>query len=217
MRSSAATRWSGLRRDGRKSGSSGARSALGASATASSAPSATRPSMTPAEHWARAASAGFRRRRVALGQRRQHARARLRHARRRLAGRDEAEFRRRRLGDFAGADRHAQHHAARAERPAGHPVDEIAQAAARSGGQSRTSAIDFRLSPPPGRVAQTTPVAMPRAERHRDESAGFELKPWGRAIAIGGVDRDRDEHVDDDALGRCVSAASAGGGGMPRV
>ena len=30
----------------------------------------------------------------------------------------------------------------------------------RSGGQSRTSTIDLRLSPPPARVAQTTPVAI---------------------------------------------------------
>ena len=34
------------------------------------------------------------------------------------------------------------------------------------------------------------------AERHAHEGAGFELKPGWRAIAVGGVDRDGDEHVD---------------------
>ena len=55
---------------------------------------------------------GLRRRRAAASERREDARPRLRHARRRLAGGDEAEFRRGRRRDLAGADRHAQQHAA---------------------------------------------------------------------------------------------------------
>ena len=36
-----------------------------------------------------------------------------------------------------------------------------------------------------------------RAERHAHEGAGFELEAGGRAVAIGGVDGDRRQHVDD--------------------
>ena len=46
---------------------------------------------------------------------------------RRLAARHDAEFRRRRLDDFAYPDRHAQHHSAGAKGPAGCPVDEVAE------------------------------------------------------------------------------------------
>ena len=69
--------------------------------------------MTPIEHAARSASVGLGDRRLGAGERGEHARARLRHADGRLAGDDDAEFRRRRLERLVGADRHAQHHAAR--------------------------------------------------------------------------------------------------------
>ena len=70
---------------------------------------------------------GFGRRRAALRDRCEDARARFRRAAGRLAGGDKAELRRGRRGDFAGADRHAQEHAARRQCPARRPVDEVAQ------------------------------------------------------------------------------------------
>ena len=72
------------------------------------------------------------------------------------------------------------------------------RSAVRSGGQSRTSAMGFRLSPPAERAA-TRRRSHAGAERHAHEGAGFELEVRGRAVAISGVDRDRREHVDDDA------------------
>ncbi len=69
--------------------------------------------MTLVEQAARAASAALGVGRARFSERRQDSRARFRHARGRLAGGDKAELRRRRLGDLAGSDRHAQQHAAR--------------------------------------------------------------------------------------------------------
>ena len=106
--------------------SSGAAAGSGGSATISSAPSSTRPSITP-----RTAGGGLRERRLgqrrAIGEGREHARARRREAKRRLAGRAIGEARRRRGRRLGRARRHAQHHAARRQGPARHPVDEIAQ------------------------------------------------------------------------------------------
>ena len=66
-----------------------------------------------------------------------------------------------------------------------------------SGGQSRIAATDFRLSPLPSRKAQTTPVAVPRPERDADEGSRLERRIGRRAIAVGRIDRDGDEHIDD--------------------
>ena len=60
------------------------------------------------------------------GQRRHHALARRRQARGRLGGRLNRKFRRRRRGGLGAARRHAQRHAARGERPARDPIDEVA-------------------------------------------------------------------------------------------
>ena len=67
-----------------------------------------------------------------------------------------------------------------------------------SGGQSRIAATDLRLSPPPSRTAQTTPVAWRVPSGTPTKSPGSSVEFGGHAIAVGGVDRDRDEHVDDD-------------------
>ena len=88
-----------------------------------------------------------------------------------------------------GADRHAQHHAARGERPARDPVDEVAQRLAErrpvADRRDRFEIVAAALAHRPddaGRVA--------RAERHADEGARFEPRVGGRAVAVGGVDRD---------------------------
>ncbi len=82
---------------------------------------------------------------------------------------------------------------------------------ARSGGQSRTSAMALRLSPPAGARGPHDAGRDASAERHADEGAGFELHPRGRAVAIGRVDCDRREHVDDDALRHCVGGVGGRG------
>ena len=51
--------------------------------------------------------------------------------------------------------------------------------AGRSGGQSRTSAIDLRLSPPAARADQTTPVAMRAPSGMRTKAPGSSLSPAG--------------------------------------
>ena len=49
----------------------------------------------------------------------------------------------------------------------------------RSAGQSRTSTIDLRLSPPPARVAQTTPVAIRVPSGTATNCPGSSRKPAG--------------------------------------
>src|SRR5208337_1916588 len=61
---------------------------------------------------------------------------------------------------------------------------------------------------------------MPRPERHADEAPGLEAQVCGRAVTVGGVDRDRNEHVDHahgkreeaifgcDAVGRHASGVA---------
>ena len=122
---------------------------------------------------------GFGRWRVRFRERREDARPRLRHARRRLAGRDKAELRRGRLGDFAGADRHAQEHAARRQCPARRPIDEVAQRRPErrpvedlGDGLEIVAAGGARGPDDAGRDAS--------AERHADEGARFELQRHGR-------------------------------------
>ncbi len=161
---------------------------------------------------ARAAGGGLGQRRLGqrrrIGQRRQHARARRRQAKRRLAGGAKGEARRRRDDRLGGARRHAQHHAARRQGPARHPVDEIAQRFAQ-----RREIADFgdRLEIVAARFARRPDDAdgAARSQRRGDELSRRQA-PCGRsAIAVGGVDRDRREHVDDDASLR-VRRAFAG-------
>ena len=121
----------------------------------------------------------FGRWRVAVGERRQDARPRIGHAGRRLACGDEAEFRRRRRGDLARADRHAQQHAARRQRPARRPIDKIAQRGperrpVEDGGDGLeiVAAGETRGPDDAGR--------LPRSERHAHEGSRLEL-PLGRA------------------------------------
>ena len=131
--------------------------------------------MTPVEHAARAASA-------ALGvgaplsasAARTRARASVMRVGR-LAGRDEAELRRGRLGDFAGADRHAQEHAARRQCPARRPVDEVAQR-----GTERRPVEDlgdrFEIVAAGGARRPHDAGRDAGAQRHAHEGAGFELE-----------------------------------------
>ncbi len=145
---------------------------------------------------------GFWSWRDALRQRREDPRPRLGHARGRLAGRDEAEFRRRRLGDFAGADRHAQEHAARRQGPARRPVDEVAQRRTK-----RRPVEDlgdrFEIVAAGGARGPDDAGRDAGAERHAHEGAGFELEAGRRAIAVSRVDGDRRKHVDD--VRRCAA------------
>ena len=73
-----------------------------------------------------------------------------------------------------------------------------------SGGQSRISTIDFRLSPPPARAAQTTPVAMRVPSGATTKSPGLRAEMRGDAVAVGGVDSDREERVDNLGLARLI-------------
>ena len=50
---------------------------------------------------------------------------------------------------------------------------------ARSGGQSRVAAIALRLSPPPGRTAQTTPVACRAPSGMRTNAPGSSFQSEG--------------------------------------
>ena len=139
---------------------------------------------------------GFGRRRGAPRDCREDPRPRFGHARRRLAGRDDAELGRGRLGDFAGADRHAQEHAARRQCPAGRPVDEVAQ---RRTERRLVEGCGDRLEIVAARSARGPhdPGRDAGSERHAHEGAGFELEVRWRAVAIGRVDRDRRQDVDD--------------------
>ena len=134
--------------------------------------------MTPTPHCAAAASAA----RVCgdcVGQRRQHALARRRQARRRLAGRLHREFRRRRCGGFGAARRHAQRHAARGERPARDPVDEVAhrrpqrRPVALGGDRFEIAAVAFAHRPDDaGRGARPQRRGDEIARRERQGRAG---------------------------------------------
>ncbi len=108
---------------------------------------------------------------------------------RRLAGRDDAEFLRGRLQNLMGADRHAQHHAARAQRPAGDPVDEVAQRFLQrrpvAHGGDGFQVVAARLARRPDDAGR-----MARPERHADEGARLEGEVGRGAVAVGGVDRD---------------------------
>ncbi len=132
----------------------------------------------------------FWRWRAGLSERRENAAPRLRHACRRLAGGDEAEFRRGRFADLAGADRHAQEHSARSQGPTGRPVDEVAQRGAeRRPVEDLGDGLEVVAA---GRARGPHDAGGDaRAERHVHEGARFELRPRGRAVAIGGVDGDR--------------------------
>ena len=149
----------------------------------------------------------FGRWRVAVGERRQDARPRIGHAGRRLACGDEAEFRRRRRGDLARADRHAQQHAARRQRPARHPIDKIAQR-----GPERRPVEDggdgFEIVAAAETHGPDDPGRLPRSEGHAHEGSRLELQAGRRAIAVGGVDRDRRQHVDHDVELRIAEVRS---------
>ena len=131
-----------------------------------------------------------------LDERGEDAGARFRHPRGRASRRDDAEFRRRRRGDLVGADRHAQHHAPRRQRPARHPVDEIAE---RLSQRRPVADLGDALQIVAAALPQRPDDAgrLPRPERDADHGSGFERHARHDAIAVGDIDRDRDQHVRD--------------------
>ncbi len=134
------------------------------------------------------------RRCIAVGDRRHDPGPRVGHPRRGLPGSDEAEFRPWRLGDLAGPDRHPEQHAAGAKRPAGDPIDEIAQRRPErrpvEGRGDRLQVVAAGRTDGPNDAGR-----KPGAERHADTGSRFELPFRRRAIAIGGVDGDRRQYV----------------------
>ena len=146
--------------------------------------------------------------------------ARLRHPRRRaLAGRDHAEF------------RGAAAHASWARPPCAAPCR---GARASSGPPSRRSRAGLSQRRPvahgrdrlqvvaaASRTAQTTPVAWRVPSGTPTKPPGASARSAGDAVAVGGVDRDGHEHVDDAARpGRIVGrrahpAGLAHAGGSP--
>ena len=87
-------------------------------------------------------------------------------------------------------------HAARRQRPAGGPIDEVAQC-----GTERRPVEDlgdgFKIAAAGGRADHTTPVAMRAPSGMRTKAPGSSFKPGGRAVAVSGVDGDRGQHVND--------------------
>ena len=141
--------------------------------------------------------------RLGFFHRRENARARRGDALGRLASRAVADFRRRRLRRLGRAHRHAQDASARRESPAGHPVDEVAQGLAQ-----RRPVADFRdrfqIVAAAGARPPDDARRHPCAKRRDDEIAGPGVEMRGDAVAIGGVDGDREQRVDDLSLARLV-------------
>jgi hypothetical protein len=144
----------------------------------------------------------------AVGEQRQDFFACRRHAHGSWPGEPHRDPRALRAELLAHAQRHAQHHAAGAERVIGDPIDEISQL--------RLERRDFKLL---GHVFQ--PIVEPRprhavapyragrfarAQRHAHEIARRELEPCRHPIGIGLIERDRHEDV-DDVLGHCRPAS----------
>ena len=140
--------------------------------------------------------------RQAIGEEMQHAHARRRHARRRRPAEPHADALAAGPEMLAHAQRHAQHHAARAERVIGDPVDEAAQLALERrhvelAGDVLHAVVQARIGR--GVVGPDHAHAFAaRAQRHRDEIAGRERRvPRRHPVGIGLVERHRHQDVDD--------------------
>ena len=135
----------------------------------------------------------------AVGEKGEHARARRRHARRRRPGEPHADALARRAQMLAHAQGHAQHHAARAERVIGHPIDELAQLVfQRRNVELLDDVLELVMQAGPRiALAPDDAGALDRAERNADEVARLEIKPGRNAIGIGLVERDRHQDIDD--------------------
>ncbi len=166
------------------------------------------------------------RRGVRAVEHRHHSGAGRRHALRGRAGAAQADPHRLGTGEFRRPDRHAQHHAARAQRPGGEPVDEAPQRLAHRRPVLARHDLLQVVAAGGARVPHHA-ERLPRAERHHDEVAGREGEALRHAIRIGGVDRDGDQHVDDGrrrgirrhgaSARRASNASSSGRPAMPTV
>ena len=135
----------------------------------------------------------------AVGEQRQDFFARRRHAQGNRPGEPHRDPRALRPELLAHAQRHAQHHAAGAERVIGDPIDEISQL--------RLERRDFELlghvfepivEPRPRHaVAPHRAGRFARPQRHAHEIAGRKLEPRRHPIGIGLIEGDRHEDVDN--------------------
>ena len=118
------------------------------------------------------------------------------------------EARRRRGRRLGGARRHAQHHATRRQGPARHPVDEVAQwQAERREIEDLRDRFEIVAAPFARRPDDADRAA--RSQGHGDELTRRQAPIGGRVVAVGGVEGDRREDVDDDASLSIFRAASA--------
>ena len=136
----------------------------------------------------------------AVFEQRQHARARRGHALRRGAGAAHADALTPGPEMLAHAQGHAQHHAARRQRVAGDPVDELAQL----GFQRRHVELVVDVFQPVvqarirvGIVGPDHAQRVARAERHRHHVAGLEIEARRHPIGIDLIERHRHQDIDN--------------------
>ena len=136
----------------------------------------------------------------AVGEERQHALPRRRHALRGCAGKPHADAFALGAQMLAHAQAHAQHHAARAHGVVRHPIDEAAQ----FGAQRRQFELLLDVLEPVVEPRIGLWIVRPHhrgglagTERHADDVARGELELFRHPIRIGPVEGDREEDVDD--------------------
>jgi hypothetical protein len=115
-------------------------------------------------------------------------------------GEPHADLLARRTEVLAHPQRHAQHHAARRQRVARHPVDELALLGLER--RDLELVLDVLKT-----IVQARPhrdVVRPdhagcsaRAERHADQIARRQLHPGRDPVGIGLIERDRHQDIDD--------------------
>jgi hypothetical protein len=101
---------------------------------------------------------------------------------------------------LAHAQRHAQHHAAGAERVVRDPIDEPAQL--RPQRRDIELALDLleaivQAGPHLDVVGPHHAGRRPRPQRHRHQVARREIEVVRHPVRIGVIERDRDQHIDD--------------------
>ena len=115
---------------------------------------------------------------------------------------------------FAHAQRHAQHHAARGQRVARHPIDELAHLGLER--RHVELAVDILQAVVQARIGIR--VVGPdhagglaaRAQRHGDHVAGRKIEPGRHPIGIGLVERHRHQNI-DNTCGHGERLADSGG------
>ena len=147
-----------------------------------------------------------------IGKQREDAAARHGHALRCGAGEPHPDALARGTEMLAHAQRHAQHHAAGAERVIRDPIDEFAQLRLERRHVELVldllhavveTGIGVRVFGPHHRGCDA------RTERHGHEIARHELEPFRHPVGIGLIEGDREEDI-DDTLGHGLSANSQG-------